>query len=380
MTRSALIGARILSAQGWLDDHALILAQGRIDALVPVDRIPADAAPISLASGMLLPGFIDTQVNGGGGILFNDHPTVEGIRAIAAAHRAFGTTGLLPTLISDDLNVIAQGIHAVDEAIAQGVPGILGIHIEGPFLNTSKRGIHDASKFRRIDAAAIDLLSSLRRGRILVTLAPELADHGLISALTARGVIVAAGHSLATYEDMQRARGEGLSGLTHLFNAMTPLEGRTPGMVGAALEGGLISGIIVDGHHVHPASLRVAYAALGKEALMLVTDAMPTVGATSKSFSLGATQIMADGGALRSADGTLAGSDLDMASAVKNATMMMGVDLAAASHMASATPARFMGQQTVRGAITPGLAADLVHIDAQIRVLSTWIGGDRQSP
>jgi N-acetylglucosamine-6-phosphate deacetylase len=376
MTRQIITGARILSDEGWRDDHALVIAGGCIEAIIPVSS-SLSSDRIDLGGGMLLPGFIDTQVNGGGGALFNDDPSVETIATIAAAHRRFGTTGFLPTLISDDLSVIERAIAAVEAAIAAKVPGVLGIHIEGPFLNAGKRGIHDADKFRVIDDAAIELLASLKTGVTLATLAPELAGKGAIAKLVAHGILIAAGHSLATYEQMQSAKSEGLRGVTHLFNAMTQFGSRAPGIVGAALEGGLISGIIVDGHHVHPATLRAAFAAMGAEQLMLVTDAMPSVGSGSKQFTLVGQDIIAEGGACRAPNGTLAGSDLDMAMAVRNAVSMMNVDLAQASRMASGTPAAFLGMGQTRGRLAPGLAADMVHLDEAMMPQSTWIAGQR---
>jgi N-acetylglucosamine-6-phosphate deacetylase len=378
MTVTALTGTRILADGIWLDSHALLIAHGTIEAMVPANDIPEAADVSTLDGGMLLPGFIDTQVNGGGGVLFNDQPTVDGIIAIAGAHRRFGTTAMLPTLISDDLDVIAAAISAVDAAISSGVPGIIGIHVEGPFLNAGKRGIHDAQKFRTLNSDAISLLSSLKNGRTLVTLAPELAPSGTIKALVERGVIVSAGHTLASYEDMQRAISEGLTGITHLFNAMTGLESRAPGVVGAALDSNLSCGIIVDGHHVHPAALRAAYRAKGSRGLMLVTDAMPTVGSDLTRFKVGGTEVMADQGMLRSADGTLAGSDLDMAAAVRNCVELMRTDIICASQMASGTPAAFLGIAATYGRIAPGLRADLVHVDEDLHVRSTWVAGDRK--
>jgi N-acetylglucosamine-6-phosphate deacetylase len=375
MTAQAISGARILAGDVWLEGHAVLLDDGKVAAIVPESGIPTGAVMQRLDGGMLVPGFIDTQVNGGGGVLLNDQPTVEGITAIAKAHRQFGTTAMLPTLISDDLDVIAAAIAAVDAAIASGVPGIIGIHIEGPFLNSVKRGIHDDSKFRTLDSDAIALLASLKNGKTLVTLAPELAPEGAIAALVSEGVIVAAGHTLANYDHMQRAIAEGLSGVTHLFNAMTQLESRAPGVVGAALDSDLICGIIADGHHVHPAALRAAYKAKGTEGLMLVTDAMPTVGSSQTSFQIGDTQIVAANGMLSSADGTLAGSHLDMSSAVRNCVAMMRVDLLAACQMASQTPARFLGLEGSYGRIAPGYRADLVHIDDACQVQATWIAG-----
>ncbi|AJP72437.1 N-acetylglucosamine-6-phosphate deacetylase [Sphingomonas hengshuiensis] len=376
MTRTALTGAAIVAEGRELHGHALLLDGAWIAAIVPEAAIPADAGRVALGGGWLLPGFIDTQVNGGGDVLFNDAPTVEGIRAIAAAHRRFGTTGILPTLISDDLSVVEAAIDAVDAAIQGGVPGVLGIHVEGPFLNQAKRGIHDATKFRTIDDSVIALLTRPGPGVRLVTLAPELAPPGAIRALVAGGVIVAAGHSMADYAQTRAAFDEGLHGFTHLFNAMTQLGSREPGMVGAAIEDRASHfGLIVDGHHVHPAALKIAIAARGIDGAMLVTDAMPPVGGTRGAFTLMGTEVKLEDGTLRGPDGTLAGSALTMAAAVRNAMDLLGHTLAEASAMASANPAAFLRLGERTGAIAPGLAADLVHVDAARRVTRTWIGG-----
>jgi N-acetylglucosamine-6-phosphate deacetylase len=298
----ALVNARVLLPQGLRDDLAVTIADGLIRSVS--SEPPEGAAIVDCGGDMLLPGFIDTQVNGGGGVLFNDAPTVKTVATMVAAHRRFGTTGMLPTLISDNLDVVAAGIAAVDAAIEQGVPGVLGIHIEGPFL-------------RRIDREAIRLLSSAKHGRTLVTLAPECIEPGDVAALIEAGVIVAAGHSEAEYETVRRAISEGLSGFTHLFNAMSPLVNRAPGMTGAALEDdGVTAGLIVDGHHVHPAVIRIALKAKGHERLMLVTDAMALTGTDEDHFILQGRHIMRDGDRLVDAAGTLAGSTLTMNAAV----------------------------------------------------------------
>jgi N-acetylglucosamine-6-phosphate deacetylase len=375
MSSVALCASRVLTPSGFVTDHCVLLEGAVIAAVIPSSACPADARRHDLA-GDLLPGFIDLQVNGGGGVLFNDEPTVEGIAAIAAAHRGFGTTGLLPTLISDDLDTVERAIAAVDAAVEQGVPGVLGIHIEGPFLNAAKKGIHDASKFMTLDEAAIELLASLRHRRTLVTLAPELAPPGAVRALVDRGVVVAAGHTAATYEEVQASFAEGLSGFTHLYNAMTQLGSRAPGAVGAALERrDSWCGLIADGHHVHPAALRIALAAKGPDRLALVTDAMPTVGSDQKEFRLNGQRIVAEDGRCVSPDGTLAGSDLDMAQAVRNAARLLHIDLATAVRMASSTPADVLGLSSDRGSIQPGLRADLVLMDTEQRVVETWIEG-----
>jgi N-acetylglucosamine-6-phosphate deacetylase len=375
MRLQALIPRRVLTPSGFESGKAVLVENGMIVELVPAADCPAGAQQHDL-DGDLLPGFIDLQVNGGGGVLFNDQPTVDGIAAIARAHRGFGTTGLLPTLISDDLDVVERAIRAVDDAIEQGVPGVLGIHIEGPFLNPAKKGIHDPAKFRLLDQQAIDLLSSLKRGRTLVTLAPELAPRGAVRALTERGVVVAAGHTDASFEQVGAALDEGLAGFTHLYNAMTQLGSRAPGAVGAALDDERSwCGLIVDGHHVHPAALRVALRAKGAEKLALVTDAMPTVGSEVKEFRLGGRLIVARDGRCADGAGTLAGSDLDMGSAVRNAETMMKVDFATAVRMASESPARAIGLRSLRGIIAAGAHADLVLMDADKQVVETWIGG-----
>jgi N-acetylglucosamine-6-phosphate deacetylase len=375
MTRQALTGARLACTP---DADTLLIANGRIAGLCSAQRIPADYAVLPLEGGILAPGFIDVQVNGGGGVLFNDAPTVETIAAIGAAHRRFGTTGFLPTLISDDLDKVDAAIAAVEAAIAAGVPGVLGIHLEGPYLNASKRGIHDAGKFRTLHPTDAARLTRLRSGVTLITLAPETVAAGSIAALVERGAIVAAGHSDASYEQMQAAIAEGLSGVTHLFNAMTQLGSRAPGIVGAVFDlPDLTAGMIVDGAHLHPASVRTAFRQCSADRLMLVTDGMPSVGAASAHFQLYGETIEARGGACYNAAGTLAGSNLDMALAVRTCAAQLGVPLDTVLPMASRTPARFLGMADTRGALRPELAADLIWLSDAGDVRATWINGVR---
>jgi N-acetylglucosamine-6-phosphate deacetylase len=330
--------------------------------------------------GRLAPGFVDTQVNGGGGVLFNDELSVEAIEAIGAAHRRFGTTGFLPTLISDDLGAIDRALRAVEAAIAAGVPGLLGVHVEGPFINAARAGIHDKAKFRVLDERAIALLSSLKSGRTLVTLAPELTEPGMIRQLAQAGVVVAAGHTDASYDEIREALAAGVTGFTHLFNAMSPITSRAPGAAGAALEDAASwCGIIVDGRHVHPAVLRIAMRSRPLDRFMLVTDAMPSVGLTDKTFTLQGQTITVEDGVCVAPDGTLAGSDLDMAAAVRNAIAMLDLDEATAMRMASLNPASFLGLDHELGRIVAGQRADLVLLDGAGQVQATWIGGQRAS-
>ncbi|WP_232491847.1 N-acetylglucosamine-6-phosphate deacetylase [Novosphingobium kaempferiae] len=375
---TALTGARIVFAGEVVEGKALVLDGGRIAGISAPDDLPADCARHDLGGGWLLPGFIDTQVNGGGDVLFNDMPDVEGIRAITEAHRRYGTTGLLPTLISDYAPVVEAAIAAGEAALHAGVPGVLGVHIEGPHLNPVKKGIHDAGRFSAVDAQVVARLAAPTVGRRVVTLAPELAPEGAVRALADAGVLVCAGHSLADYAQTRAALAEGLVGFTHLFNAMTQFLSREPGMVGAALEDRASHfGLIVDGLHVHPAALRVALLARGVEGAMLVTDAMPPVGGRSNRFTLMGQDIAVVDGTCRGPDGTLAGSALTMAQAFRNAMDMLGCDIVAASRMASGNPAKFLRLDHETGAIAPGLRADLVHLDEARHVTATWIGGAR---
>jgi N-acetylglucosamine-6-phosphate deacetylase len=374
--QAVLVNGRVLTPAGLVDGRCVVIEDGIIVAILPADQAPAGAKIRDLEGGLLVPGFIDTQVNGGGGVLFNDAPTAETIAAIGAAHRPFGTTGFLPTLISDDLSVVDQAMRATEAAIAAGVPGVLGVHIEGPFLNVKRKGIHDPAKFRVIDEAALALLSSLKVGKTLVTLAPETTTPDIIRRLTQAGVIVAAGHTNAAYGTMRKALAAGLTGFTHLFNAMSPLTSREPGVVGAALESQTAwCGLIVDGRHVDPAVLRIALRTRPLDRFMLVTDAMPTVGMIDKSFDLQGRQIHVVDGVCVDAHGTLAGSDLDMIGAVRNAISMLGLSLDDAVAMASASPAAFLGLTHQRGHIAVGQAADLVLLDDTLQVRETWING-----
>jgi N-acetylglucosamine-6-phosphate deacetylase len=378
--QSVLVNGRILTRDGIVEGKALAIADGRITGVIDSTDTPPEAfsgvARHDLDGGLLVPGFIDTQVNGGGGVLFNDAPTVEAIAAIGAAHRPYGTTGFLPTLISDDLAVVDRAMRAAEQAIEAGVPGVLGVHIEGPFLNVKRKGIHDPSKFRVLDDEAVALLSSLKRGKTLVTLAPETTTPDMVRRLTNAGVIVAAGHTNATYGTVRKALDAGLSGFTHLFNAMSPLTSREPGVVGAALESLTAwCGIIVDGRHVDPAVLRIALRTRPLNRFMLVTDAMPTVGMADKNFDLQGRHIRVVDGVCVDDQGTLAGSDLDMISAVRNAISMLGLSLPDAVAIASATPAAFLGLEGARGVIAAGQAADLVLLDDDLNVRQTWIDG-----
>ncbi|MDE2220859.1 MAG: N-acetylglucosamine-6-phosphate deacetylase [Gammaproteobacteria bacterium] len=379
MSGTAFVNGALLVAGGFATGKVLLIEDGRISAVLPAGDAPLRGVElVDLAGRLLLPGFIDVQVNGGGGVLFNDVPTIDGIRRIAHAHARFGTTGFLPTLISDDLAVVASAIAAVDAAIVAGVPGVLGIHIEGPYLNERRKGVHNAEHFLELDRDAVALLCSLRRGVTLLTLAPEHARPEALDQLAAAGVILSAGHTNASATEIETARRHGLRGYTHLFNAMSQLTAREPGTVGAALgDDESYCGLIVDGRHVDPRVLRIALRARRHDRFMLVTDAMPPVGTGDATFLLqGRTITVADGYCVDE-QGTLAGTALDMSMAVRNAIAMLALPPAEAVQMASENPARFLGLGASHGRLAVGCRADLLVADARYNIEATWIGGRR---
>lgn len=375
---SVLAHARVLADDGWHDDAAVTVDAGRIVDIAPYARRHADADVHDLSGHTVLPGFIDCQVNGGGGVLFNDRPDEDGIRTIAAAHRRFGTTGVLPTLISDAPAKMPRAIAAVEAAIQAGVPGVLGIHLEGPFISLARKGVHAARFLHAPDADDLRIASSLRGGVTLLTLAPECVAPAAIRELVAAGVVVAAGHSDADYATVHAGLDAGIRGFTHLYNAMSPLASRAPGMVGAALDDGdSWCGVIVDGHHVDPASLRVALHAKPRGKVFLVTDAMPPVGAADPSYVLNGETITARGGICQTAAGTLAGSALSMIEAVRNTIDLLHVPLDEAARMASTYPAEFLHLAQTHGRVARGCRADLTVVDSALHVTETWIGGQR---
>ena len=377
--RHAVIADTVFDGSSVHPQCAVVIEGSCIAALLPRSEVPSDVRTDVLPAGAwLAPGFIDVQVNGGGDVLFNDDPTPDGIAAIVRAHRKFGTTALLPTLISDTPETTRAALDAVQRAIPAN-PSVLGIHLEGPFLSPEKPGVHDPAKFRRPTAQDAEELTAGRAGVSLVTLAPEEVPDGFIAQLAKAGVRVSLGHSVATYAQSKAALAQGLTGFTHLFNAMRLPASREPGPIVAALEApGAWFGMIVDGHHVDPALLRLALRGVARP--MLVTDAMPTVGGSHSSFTLYGEEIRVREGRCTRADGTLAGAHLDMASAVRNCVELLGVPLTQALRFASAEPASFLGLEDSLGRIARGYRADLVAFDpGNLQVHGTWLAGRPQS-
>ncbi len=376
MSRLLLRGARILTEGGLCDDLALLIQDGLILDIVQGDQGAGVAEERLPEDAILAPGFIDVQANGGGGVLFNETPTIEAACAIAAAHRRFGTTSLLPTVITDRAEVMRQAAAAAHAASLLPHSGVAGVHLEGPFISPKRPGVHSPALIRRMDSADAAWLATLGGTMpLLVTLAPEEVEDVFLDQMAAAGVVMSAGHTAASAERVVDSLSHGLRGFTHLYNAMPPLAGREPGPVGAALlDDTAWCGLIVDGVHVHAASLKLALAVRPQSRMLLVTDAMSVLGTAADTFTLYGATILRRNGRLEREDGTLAGADLDMVAAVRNSVTMLGVSVERALRMASTYPADFM-RLTDRGRIAPGLRADLVMLTGELDVLGTWIGG-----
>ncbi|UWR87743.1 N-acetylglucosamine-6-phosphate deacetylase [Phaeobacter inhibens] len=374
----ALTGARILTPVGWEDDFALVLRGDQIAAVLPMGKLPEGAEVTALDGGILTAGFVDLQVNGGGGVMFNDAPDLEQLQVIAAAHAKIGATSILPTLITDTPNFVARAIEATVEAIAAGVPGIIGLHLEGPHLAASRKGAHDASLIRPMSETDLEMLcaAASRLPVLKVTLACEAATPAQIRRLSEAGVLVSLGHTDASHADCVTAVAAGARCVTHLFNAQSQLGNREPGVVGAALDlGGLSAGLIADGVHVHPASIRAALAAkTGPGQVFLVSDSMATGGSDIDRFTLNGREIRRDDNRLTLADGTLAGAHLELATAVK--TLVEGCDVAleTALEMASARPADLIGRSDL-GRLHPGARADVLHLNDALELQQVWQSG-----
>ncbi|WP_153039147.1 N-acetylglucosamine-6-phosphate deacetylase [Microbulbifer sp. Q7] len=324
--------------------------------------------------GMLAPGLIDVQVNGGGGALFNNDTTVNALGKMSAAHARYGTTGFMPTLITDQVDVMQRAADAVSAALKEGVPGVLGVHFEGPHLSTPKKGTHEEKFIRPLSEEELAIYGRDDLGLKMVTLAPENVSPGDIRKLVDLGVRVCLGHSNADGKTAAAAVAAGATGFTHLYNAMSPLHSRDPGMVGTALiSDGCWCGLIADGHHVSAEAMTLALKAKPRGKIMLVTDAMSLVGSEEKSFPLFDRIVTRDGDKLTSTTGELAGSHLDMIGAVRNIREWCGVELTEALRMAGLYPAQYLGCEG--GRIAAGASADLILLSDDLQVQRTWIGG-----
>ncbi|MEO5805229.1 N-acetylglucosamine-6-phosphate deacetylase [Devosia sp.] len=376
---TSISGARIFDGQDWHDDAALLLENATVKAIVPLASVPPMLASVYLDGGVIVPGFIDLQVNGGGGALLNEQPTLDGISTICAAHARFGTTALLPTLITDTPAISDRAVAAGIAATTAKIPGFLGLHLEGPHLSLARKGAHDPALIRPVNQTDIDRFRLARAAmpNLLLTFAAETVPPAQIAEIAALGAIISIGHSEASAGSVNAAVAAGASMTTHLFNAMSQLGNREPGVVGAALQNGQIfAGLIADGIHVDPTTIAIALRAkAGPGKIFLVTDAMSLTGTDQQSFTLNGREIIRADGALRLADGTLAGADLTMIDAVLYMHRIIGLSFEQAIRMASLYPAQAMRIGATHGHLRPGAVGSFVHLSADHSVRSTWIDG-----
>jgi N-acetylglucosamine-6-phosphate deacetylase len=352
----------------------LHIRQERIGAIS--DKANPILPVVEAGPGVLVPGFIDVQVNGGGGVLFNQQPDTNGIARIFQAHHQFGTTTMLPTLITDSPDVMQRAADAVAQALAEEQTGILGVHFEGPHMSVAKRGVHSPDLLRPLSDLEMAILARKDLGVRVVTVAPEVVSAAQIKELVSAGLKVCLGHSNASALQVSQALEAGASGFTHLYNGMSALTSREPGMVGCALaDEKSYAGLILDGHHLHQISAKAAIRAKGTERIMLVTDAMPPVGTEQSGFAFFGSEVQRQGDKLIAAGGSLAGSVLDMAGAVRYAVQKLGYSLAEAVKMASFTPAAFLGVENRLGTLAPGMQADMLLLNHSSEVIQAWIKG-----
>lgn len=377
----AFWGCDIFDGQKRVKNRALLVRNGVIVGVVPVADIPAGFVRQSVEAALIAPGFVDLQVNGGGGVLLNDAPTVETMRRICQAHLPFGTTSLLPTLITDTFEKTVKTIKAVQMALAEPVPGVIGLHLEGPHLALARKGAHDEDLVREMMSEDLEMLCAAAQilPSLMVTLAPESVSTSQISQLNKAGVRVSLGHSDAGFAEAKAAVDAGACCVTHLFNAMSQMANREPGLVGAALDLGAVSaGLIADGIHVDPVCIRAALRAKqGAGRVFLVTDAMATIGTDLRAFTLNGRKILRGNGRLTLEDGTLAGADLDMISAVKYMHHEIGLSAEHALGMASFAPAQVIGRTHEVGHLVSGAKADFLMLDHDLSILDVWQGGQK---
>jgi N-acetylglucosamine-6-phosphate deacetylase len=372
-----LYGARIFDGEQMHDDCALVIDGESIQALTRFEDRPRGGEQVDFGGGVLSPGFVDWQINGGGGVLFNANPTVEGIAAIAAAHRRAGVTAFLPTVVTDAPRVLDAALTTAREA-RERAPGALGIHVEGPFIDPKRKGVHPPEFIRPMRDEDADALTAARAGVMVVTLAPASVPLEFVGRLVKAGIVVSLGHSDASAEEAQAVFDAGASAVTHLYNAMSQLSSRAPGVVGATLsDPRIICGLIADGEHAHPAAYRAALAAKGARGVALVSDAMPPAAGGPDIFELHGRRMTRVGNKLIAEDGTLAGAAITMRDAVDYLVHVLKVPLADALMMATLTPARLLRVDDRIGRLKAGFRADLVHLTDDLQVAEVCAGGRR---
>ena len=369
---------RIVTREGLQTGQALLIEGGMIARLGPVaDLQGPENKEVHLPDQTLAPGLVDLQVNGGGGCLLNDKPTLEGVRSLIAAHQQSGSTTILPTLISCDLPTMVQAREAVEAGLEQNLPGLAGLHFEGPFLDQSKRGAHAAESLRAPATEDMELLEQASQGTLLLTLAASHASDDFCTRMTQAGVVLSLGHSAASADEANAAFDKGVRLVTHLYNAMSPLAHRDPGVVGAALADKRVTvGLIADGQHVHPTALRAAWEAKGEERFLCVSDAIGLAGTNLQEAQLAGQTVRIEGGRCVNQEGRLAGSAIVLSDSLPILVNEVGLTLPQALGACATVPARVLGLSD-RGTIHPDLRADLIALDQDLVVKSVWVAGQR---
>ena len=374
--KKALKGACIFSGKDFLDNKALLFEDDNIIDILDDSIIPSDFEIQSLNGGILSPGFIDLQVNGGGGKLFNNSPDKESLNTIISAHQYFGTTSIMPTVISDSLNVLQQCTDTISKEINKN-KSLLGIHIEGPFFNVKYRGVHQKQYINTINTTYMNLFETLDQFPVMLTLAPECISIKQLKNLKSLGFKILAGHTDANYDQLEEAIKYGLDGFTHLFNAMGQISAREPGVVGSALDFDQTwASIIVDLHHVHPSLIKLSYKQKPEGKLFFVSDSMATINHGEPSFELYDEVVSESKGRIINAEGKLAGSSITQIDAIKNAYQKCNIPLESAISMATLYTAEYLGISDYLGQIKKGFRADLVHFNSDFKIQNVWVEGN----
>ena len=373
--KQAITGSKLFNGIDFIEHKALLIDDQHIAGIVNEDAIPTDFSVQKLEGGILSPGFIDLQVNGGGGKLFNNSPDKESLNTIISAHQYFGTTSIMPTVISDSLNILQKCTDTISNEINNN-HSLLGIHIEGPFFNVKYRGVHQKQYINTINASYLNLFETLDKFPVMLTLAPECISIKQLKHLNSLGFKILAGHTDANYDQLEEAVKYGLDGFTHLFNAMGQISAREPGVVGSAFDFDETSAsIIVDLHHVHPSLINLSFKQKPKGKLFFVSDSMATINHGEPSFELYDEVVSESNGRIINSEGKLAGSSITQIDAIKNAYQKCSIPLESAISMATLYPAEYLGVSDYIGQLKKGYRADLAHFDSNFHVQNVWLAG-----
>ncbi len=373
--KQAITGSKLFNGIDFIEHKALLIDDQHIAGIVNEDAIPTDFQVKKLDGGILSPGFIDLQVNGGGGKLFNNSPDKESLNTIISAHQYFGTTSIMPTVISDSLNILQKCTDTISNEINNN-HSLLGIHIEGPFFNVKYRGVHQKQYINTINASYLNLFETLDKFPVMLTLAPECISIKQLKHLKSLGFKILAGHTDANYDQLEEAVKYGLDGFTHLFNAMGQISAREPGVVGSAFDFDETSAsIIVDLHHVHPSLINLSFKQKPKGKLFFVSDSMATINHGEPSFELYDEVVSESNGRIINSEGKLAGSSITQIDAIKNAYQKCSIPLESAISMATLYPAEYLGVSDYIGQLKKGYRADLAHFNSNFHVQNVWLAG-----